>query len=133
MNDLLVSKKSGEDIKITVGNTVIGDNKKVIISGPCSVEDYDSMIHIANSLKDIGVDILRGGAFKPRTSPYDFQGLEYEGLKILKAVGEAVELPVITEIMDTRYLEEAVEYTDIIQIGSRNMYNYILLNEIGKI
>jgi 3-deoxy-7-phosphoheptulonate synthase len=132
LKELLVSKKSGDDVKIDLGSVVIGGGRKVIISGPCSVEEYDVMLDIARQLKVIGVDILRGGAFKPRTSPYDFQGMEYEGLKILKEVGRAVDLPVITEIMDTRDVEEAVGYTDIIQIGSRNMYNYSLLKEVGK-
>lgn len=132
MKELLVSKKSGEDINVSVKGVTIGGNKKVIISGPCSVEDYDTMIKIAVNLKEMGVDVLRGGAFKPRTSPYDFQGLEYEGLKILYSVGKEVGLPVVTEIMDTRDVEGSLDYTDIIQIGSRNMYNYSLLKEVGR-
>jgi 3-deoxy-7-phosphoheptulonate synthase len=132
MKELLVSKKSGESISINVKGVNIGGGRRVIISGPCSVEDYDTMLEIGLKLKDMGIDILRGGAFKPRTSPYDFQGLEYEGLKILYQVGKEVGLPVVTEIMDTRDVEGSIDYTDIIQIGSRNMYNYSLLKEVGR-
>lgn len=132
MKKLLVDKENGNDILITVGNVVIGGKSKVIISGPCSVENYDTMMKLGIQLKEMKVDILRGGAFKPRTSPYDFQGLEYEGLKILREVGSSIGMPVITEIMDTRDVEKAALYTDIIQIGSRNMFNYSLLKEIGK-
>jgi 3-deoxy-7-phosphoheptulonate synthase len=132
MKNLLVEKESGADIKVKVSDIVFGGNEKIIISGPCSVENYEVMLKIAIELKKIGVHMLRGGAFKPRTSPYDFQGLEYEGLKILREVGEKVGLPIVTEIMDPRDIETAIEYTDMIQIGSRNMYNYSLLKELGK-
>ncbi|MFD3157420.1 3-deoxy-7-phosphoheptulonate synthase [Haloimpatiens sp. FM7330] len=133
MKNLLVEKCSGENIKIKVGNVVIGGDKPVVISGPCSVENYDTMIEIAKQLKKIGVDILRGGAFKPRTSPYDFQGLGFEGLEILSKVGKEVDMPVVSEIMDTKDIEKSLEYLDIIQVGSRNMYNYSLLKELGKV
>ncbi|MBB6631250.1 3-deoxy-7-phosphoheptulonate synthase [Clostridium algidicarnis] len=133
MSKLLCDKDSGDAIIVKVGDTEIGSKKKVIISGPCAVEDYDTMISIATQLKLYGVNILRGGAFKPRTSPYDFQGLGKEGLEILKAVREEVNIPVSTEIMDTRDVEEALNYIDVIQIGSRNMYNYSLLKEVGKL
>lgn len=133
MKNLLVDKKSGEDIKVKVGNFSIGDNEKIIISGPCSVENYETMAQIAKELKNAGVHMLRGGAFKPRTSPYDFQGLEFQGLKILKQVGNEFSMPVVSEIMDTKDLDEALKYIDVIQIGSRNMYNYSLLKEVGKL
>jgi len=133
MENLLVDKRNGESIKVKIGNVTIGGDKKVIISGPCSVESYDNMIAIGRELKDLGVDILRGGAFKPRTSPYDFQGLQYEGLKILNTVGKEVNLPIVTEVMDTRDIETCMEYADMLQIGSRNMYNYSLLKEVGKL
>jgi len=133
MERLLVDKKNGDTIKVRVGDVVIGGEKKVIISGPCSVENYDNMIAIGRELKKLGVDILRGGAFKPRTSPYDFQGLQYEGLKILKSVGQEINLPIVTEVMDTRDIEVCLEYADMLQIGSRNMYNYSLLKEIGRL
>lgn len=133
MNKLLVDKSSGETIKINIRDLIIGGDKKIIISGPCSVESYDIMKNIAFKLKDIGVNILRGGAFKPRTSPYDFQGLQYEGLKILKEVSKETNMPVATEIMDVRDIEKALDYIDIVQVGSRNMYNYTLLKELGKL
>jgi len=87
---------------------------------------------IAGSLKKLGVHMLRGGAFKPRTSPYSFQGLKFEGLKILKECGDEFNMPIVSEVMDARDLEEAYDYIDMIQIGSRNMYNYTLLKEVGK-
>ncbi|MCY6354048.1 3-deoxy-7-phosphoheptulonate synthase [Clostridium sp. ZS2-4] len=132
MEKLLVDKEAGESIKIKVKDIVIGGKEKVIISGPCAVESYEILLSIARKLKEAGVHILRGGAYKPRTSPYSFQGLQEEGLKIISEVGKKVDLPVITEIMDTRDVEKALDYTDIIQIGSRNMYNYSLLKEVGK-
>ena len=133
MSKLLCDKDNGDAIIVKVGDAEIGNKEKVIISGPCAVEDYDTMISIARQLKLCGVNILRGGAFKPRTSPYDFQGLGKEGLQILKSVREEVNIPVSTEIMDTRDVEEALNYIDVIQIGSRNMYNYSLLKEVGKL
>ncbi|MBU5482972.1 3-deoxy-7-phosphoheptulonate synthase [Clostridium sp. MSJ-11] len=132
MKDLLVDLKSGDRIKVKVGDVVIGGTEKVFISGPCSIEDYETMRKIGKELKNIGVHILRGGAFKPRTSPYDFQGLKDDGLKIVKAISEEFNMPFVTEIMDTRDVEKAIEYIDMIQIGSRNMYNYSLLKEVGK-
>lgn len=132
MDKLIVNKSQGDRIKVKVKDVIIGGAKKVIISGPCAVEDYETMIHIAKELKKLGVDILRGGAFKPRTSPYSFQGLQNEGLRILKEVGSETGLPIVSEIMDTRDVEKSEEYIDMIQIGSRNMYNYSLLKEVGK-
>ncbi len=87
---------------------------------------------IAENLKKLGVHMLRGGAFKPRTSPYSFQGLKFEGLKILKECGKKFNMPIVSEVMDARDLKEAYDYIDMIQIGSRNMYNYTLLREVGK-
>jgi 3-deoxy-7-phosphoheptulonate synthase len=129
---LLVEKQSGDNIKVTVKDIVFGSREKIIISGPCSVEDYCTMIKIGAELKRLGVHMLRGGAFKPRTSPYDFQGLQEEGLEILKAVGTEVNLPVVTEVMDVRDIESVSRYADMLQVGSRNMYNYSLLKELGK-
>lgn len=133
MKDLLIDKKSGDNLIINVKGVLIGGPDKVFISGPCSVENIDVMIDIAKALKNIGVNILRGGAFKPRTSPYDFQGLQLEGLKILKTAADSVNLPVVTEVMDLRDIDEVLKYADMIQIGSRNMYNYSLLKEVGKL
>ncbi len=132
MKQLLVDNSSGDSIRVKVKNIVFGSNEKIIISGPCSVENYDNMIRIGMELKKLGVQMLRGGAFKPRTSPYDFQGLQEEGLRILKEAGEEVNLPVVTEVMDARDIDEASQYADMLQVGSRNMYNYSLLKELGK-
>lgn len=132
MKNLLIDQNSGDSIKVKVKNVVFGEKEKIIISGPCSIESYDIMIRIGKELKDMGVHMLRGGAFKPRTSPYDFQGLKEEGLEIIRAVGEEVKLPIVTEVMDTRDIDNALNYTDMIQIGSRNMYNYTLLKEVGR-
>lgn len=132
MENLLVDKKNGEDIEVKVGDKTIGGKEKIIISGPCAVENEDILFQIASKLSKIGIKILRGGAFKPRTSPYTFQGLQNEGLKIMRKVADEVKMSVVTEIMDIRDLDEALKYADIIQIGSRNMYNYPLLKEVGK-
>ncbi len=133
MEKLLVHKNSGPDILVKVKNIIIGGKEKIIISGPCSVEDYDNMHAIAKGLKKTGVHILRGGAFKPRTSPYDFQGLKEEGLKILKSVGNEFDMPIVTEVMDSKHIDLVLNYADMLQIGSRNMYNYSLLKEVGKL
>ena len=133
MEKLLVDKTSGKDIKVNVGNVTIGGKKKVIISGPCSVENLEIMMKIGHKLKELGVDILRGGAFKPRTSPYDFQGLQYDGLKILAEVGKEYNLPIVTEVMDAKDIDVALKHCQMIQIGSRNMYNYSLLKEVGRL
>ncbi len=105
----------------------------MFISGPCAVENYDKMIKIGRALKDQGAHMMRAGAFKPRTSPYDFQGLGIEGLKILKEVGNEFGLPVVSEVMDARDIEISLPYVDMIQVGSRNMYNYTFLKELGKL
>lgn len=133
MEKLLVHKNSGLDFLVKVQNVIIGGKDKVIISGPCSVENYDNMHAIAKGLKKTGVHILRGGAFKPRTSPYDFQGLKEEGLKILKSVGNEFNMPIVTEVMDSKDIDLVLSYADMLQIGSRNMYNYSLLKEVGQL
>ena len=130
MEGLLTEKKNGHSILVKVQDVVFGGDYPIIISGPCAIESYDILSEICKKLKKSGVHILRGGAFKPRTSPYDFQGLGKEGLAILKAVGQENKMPVVTEVMDPRELNEAIEYADMIQVGSRNMYNYTLLKEI---
>ncbi len=103
-----------------------------MVAGPCSVESYQQTREVGEALKEAGVPILRGGAFKPRTSPYDFQGLGIEGLQILKRVGDELGLATISEIVDPRHLEEAIQYIDIIQIGARNMHNFELLKAAGE-
>jgi 3-deoxy-7-phosphoheptulonate synthase len=124
--------KNREPITFKVRDLEIGAGKPVIIAGPCSVESREQIIETAKALKEIGVDILRGGVFKPRTSPYAFQGLGLEGLKYLKEASEITGLPIITECMEEKYLDIVNEYADIIQIGSRNMYNYPLLKAVSK-
>lgn len=125
---------NGEKIIVNIRNLKIGlDNRPIIIAGPCSVESKNQIIETALSLKEIGVDVLRGGAFKPRTSPYDFQGLGYKGLEYLKQAGEAAGTPVVTELMTENDLNVVLDCADIIQIGSRNMYNYPLLKAVGEI
>lgn len=107
-------------------------NKPIIIAGPCSVENYELMDKTTEFLKKLGVDYIRGGAFKPRTSPYSFQGLGDEGLKILDEMKQKYGIKIVTEVMDARDIEAVSDIADILQIGSRNMYNYTLLKEIGK-
>lgn len=118
-------------VDIGKGVEVGGDNF-VIIAGPCAVEGRKQMDKIGRLLNDLEIKLLRGGAFKPRTSPYSFQGLGVEGLKILQETKEKYDLIVVSEIMDPRDLEQAYETVDVIQIGSRNMQNFSLLKEVGK-
>ncbi len=117
---------------VKIGDVTVGGNEIVIMSGPCSVESREQIVSIAHDVKKAGAKILRGGAFKPRTSPYAFQGLGEEGLKFLAEAREATGLPVITEIMDTKHLELIEKYADCLQIGARNMQNFSLLKEVGR-
>jgi len=121
-----------EDTIVEVGDVKIGGKKLAIMAGPCAIESEEQLLSTAQKVKEAGACILRGGAFKPRTSPYSFQGLEEEGLKILSEVGKAVGLKVMTEVVDTRDVELVSRYADILQIGTRNMQNYRLLHECGK-
>lgn len=120
-----------DDSVITVGNAKIGGGHFAMIAGPCSVESEEQIIEVAEAVKAAGADILRGGAYKPRTSPYAFQGLKSEGLRLLKLAKKATGLPIITEIMNVRSLD-LFEDVDIIQVGARNMQNFDLLHELGK-
>ncbi|MBN1869346.1 MAG: 3-deoxy-7-phosphoheptulonate synthase [Candidatus Omnitrophica bacterium] len=124
-------KKENSIVKINK-DVHFGGNRVVVIAGPCSVESDKGLRAIARRVKKAGATVLRGGAFKPRTSPYDFQGLGEEGLKYLSEVGKEFDMATITEIMDTRDLDLICKYADIIQIGARNMQNFSLLKEIGK-
>jgi 3-deoxy-7-phosphoheptulonate synthase len=117
---------------ITVDNVKIGEDF-VVIAGPCSVESEEQMIRTAQKVKEAGANMLRGGAFKPRTSPYDFQGLGLRGLKILEKAKKETGLPVVTEVTDPRDVSWVCEYADILQIGTRNMQNFSLLKEVGKV
>ena len=121
------------DSEIKVGNQVIGGEKLAIIAGPCSVETREQITQVAKDVKASGANFLRGGAFKPRTSPYAFQGLGYDGLELLKEARKETGLPIVTELMSTNDLEKFVEDVDVIQIGARNMQNFDLLKELGKI
>lgn len=124
---------SGERRIVRINNINIGEEgRKVLIAGPCSVESREQLLNEAEILKKMGVDILRGGAFKPRTSPYDFQGLEEVGLKYLKEASEKYDIPVITEVLGEESLDLVNSYADILQIGARNMFNYDLLKKVGK-
>ncbi len=130
----LVSREfKPESTIVDVGGGVkIGGNKLVVMAGPCSIENREMLLQTARAVKQSGARVLRGGAFKPRTSPYAFQGLGDEGLKLLREAGKASGMRVITELLDIRDLEKVEEYADIIQIGARNMQNFELLKEVGQ-
>ncbi|MGL5352317.1 MAG: 3-deoxy-7-phosphoheptulonate synthase [Clostridium sp.] len=121
-----------EDTIVDVNGSIIGGKNLAVMAGPCSVESEEQIIEIAKSVKESGATFLRGGAFKPRTSPYSFQGLELEGLELLKKAKAATGLPIVTEIMSTDYIDQFERDVDVIQIGARNMQNFDLLKQIGK-
>ncbi|WP_066640025.1 3-deoxy-7-phosphoheptulonate synthase [Desulfolucanica intricata] len=130
---MLVSREhKKEDSVITIGSYSIGGGQVLLIAGPCAVESEEQVMNLAGALKKIGVHVMRGGAYKPRTSPYAFHGLKEVGLKILAKAGRTYDLPVITEVVDVRDLEIVSEYSDILQVGSRNMQNFTLLSEVGR-
>ncbi|MCK4778275.1 MAG: 3-deoxy-7-phosphoheptulonate synthase [Actinomycetia bacterium] len=121
-----------EDTVININGVKIGGGTFGLIAGPCSVENEEQLIETAKAVKNAGATFLRGGAFKPRSSPYSFQGLGEEGLKILSKAREITGLPIVTEVMDVRDIDLVAEYADILQVGARNMQNFLLLTEIGK-
>ena len=121
-----------QDSVIKVGNHLIGNGGLTAIAGPCCVESREQLFTIAAAVKSAGAKILRGGAFKPRTSPYSFQGMGEEGLKLLREAGDKYDMPVCTELMSTEDFDLVDKYTDIIQIGARNMQNYSLLKKVGQ-
>jgi 3-deoxy-7-phosphoheptulonate synthase len=123
-------QRKNSQIKIT-SNLKIGGKKIILMAGPCSVENRKSLLSIAKKVKQSGATVLRGGAFKPRTSPYDFQGLGEEGLKYLKEAAEKFGLAIASEVIDPRHIELMSKYVDILQVGARNMQNFVLLKEIG--
>lgn len=130
---LNVNRSPGQnDTVIDVGGIIIGGSRPVLIGGPCAVEYMEQLLTTATRLKSLGVHILRGGAFKPRTSPYSFQGLEEAALKMLKEVATTLDMRIITEVMSPSDIGLIEQYADILQIGTRNMYNYPLLKEVGK-
>jgi len=117
---------------LNVGDVEVGNKKIPVIAGPCSVENENQMLETARAVKAAGASMLRGGAFKPRTSPYTFQGLGEDGLKLLKEVGNEFDLPIVTEIMDPGDIDILEKYADVLQIGARNAQNYSLLKLVGK-
>lgn len=121
-----------DDLILDVGGVEVGGDKVVVIAGPCSVESVDQVLKVAKEVKKFGAHMLRGGAFKPRTSPYSFQGLGEEGLKILSIAREETGLPIVTEVMDPRDIPLVSKYADVLQVGARNMQNYTLLKELGR-
>ena len=131
-NIKLAGLKGNKRTIIKIGNVEVGKDF-FVIAGPCSVESEEQTIIIAQKVKEAGAQMLRGGAFKPRTSPYAFQGLGLEGLKILEKAKKITGLPIVTEIVDPRDVSWVCEFADVLQIGTRNMQNYALLKEVGKV
>ena len=117
---------------VRIGTVEIGGPSFSVIAGPCSVESEDQLMKTAQCVKESGACILRGGAFKPRSSPYSFQGLEEEGLKLLQKARELTEMPIVTEVMDSDDIALVESYADILQVGSRNSQNFSLLKKLGK-
>jgi 3-deoxy-7-phosphoheptulonate synthase len=121
-----------EGTVVDVRGVEIGGRTVAVMAGPCAVESRDQLLATARAVQASGAGILRGGAFKPRTSPYDFQGLRDEGLEILKWVSNETGLPIVTEVMEARAIERVSEYADMLQVGSRHMHSYPLLQEVGR-
>lgn len=121
-----------EDTIVKVGGVDVGGDSFVVMAGPCAIESREQLYQTGQAVRKAGAKILRGGAFKPRTSPYSFQGLGEEGLKFLAEVGKELKMPVVTEVMDTRQAELVSRYADAIQVGARNMQNFDLLKELGR-
>lgn len=130
---LVASSSRRRRTVVRVGTVEIGTGRPVVIAGPCSVESLEQTWATAKAVKSAGAAILRGGAYKPRTSPYDFQGLGVEGLRILKQVREEVGLPVVSEVLSTDDIEIVADYVDMLQVGARNMQNFALLRRLGQL
>ncbi|MFD1037852.1 bifunctional 3-deoxy-7-phosphoheptulonate synthase/chorismate mutase [Virgibacillus byunsanensis] len=131
---LLVSRKARpENTIVDVNGETFGDGSQRFIMGPCAVEGYEQVRSVAKAMKEQGLTLIRGGAFKPRTSPYDFQGLGIEGLQILREVADEFGMSVVSEILTPQDVEQALDYVDVIQIGARNMQNFELLKTVGKV
>ncbi len=128
----LTSLEVREKSQIKIGSVSVGGHQLAIIAGPCAIESREMLMETAQFLKEAGANLLRGGAFKPRTSPYAFQGLKQEGLRYLAEARELTGLPTVTEITDPRHVEIVGQYADAFQIGARNMQNFVLLSEVGK-
>jgi 3-deoxy-7-phosphoheptulonate synthase len=121
------------DTIVEINGVAIGGNEIVVMAGPCAVESEEQILATAQAVKAAGATVLRGGAFKPRTSPYQFRGMGESGLKLLAQAGKETQMPIITEVMAPEHVDLVAEYADILQIGARNMQNFILLDEVGKI
>ncbi|HKA37647.1 MAG TPA: 3-deoxy-7-phosphoheptulonate synthase [Thermoanaerobaculia bacterium] len=129
----LVSREAKrENTVVEVGGVLVGGERVVVIGGPCAVESEEQALEVGRAVRQAGATLYRGGAFKPRTSPYSFQGLGEEGLKILKKVREETGLPIVTEVLDTETVELVAEYADCLQVGARNMQNFSLLKRLGR-
>lgn len=128
----LVSREfQREDTVVRVGASLVGGGSVAVIAGPCSVESEDQMVATARAVKAAGATMLRGGAYKPRTSPYAFQGMGEDGLRLLRTAGDEVGLPVVTEVLDVRDAGTVASYADVLQVGARNMQNFMMLDELG--
>lgn len=130
---LLVKVRGKRPLGVDVGGVTIGGGTPVIIAGPCAVEHQDSLDQVAGILKELGVKLIRGGAFKPRTSPYTFQGFGMEGIKMLSAAAKPNDLKVVTELTDLSVLDEFIKHVDMVQVGARNMFNYDMLKRLGDL
>jgi 3-deoxy-7-phosphoheptulonate synthase len=120
------------DTIVKINGVAIGGNEIIVMAGPCAVESEDQLFATAHAVKAAGATVLRGGAFKPRTSPYQFRGLGESGLKLLAQAGKETQMPIITEVMSPDHVDLVAKYADILQIGARNMQNFVLLDEVGK-
>lgn len=129
----LVMERGSGARQVKVGDTAIGGGKPVIIAGPCAIEDEATLDRVAGRLKELGVKFLRGGAFKPRTSPYTFQGLGLEGIELLAKVASRHHLKVVSELTDPAHLDDFLRQVDVIQVGANNMFNYDLLKKLGRV
>lgn len=129
----LVSREAGEQTIVWIKDVPVGGDETIVIAGPCSVESREQTVSTAFAIKQHGAMMLRGGAYKPRTSPYDFQGLGLEALKILREAGDLTDLPVVTEVMSEEDAELVADYADMLQVGARNMQNFALLRKLAKI
>ncbi|MCD6133472.1 MAG: 3-deoxy-7-phosphoheptulonate synthase [Deltaproteobacteria bacterium] len=129
----LTSKEGKENTTIEVDGAKFGDGSFTVIAGPCAVENEEQIIETARGVKKCGGKLLRGGAFKPRTSPYSFQGLGKRGLELLKMAKEETGLPIVTEVLNPKDLDTVLEYADVLQIGARNMQNFVLLKLVGQV
>jgi 3-deoxy-7-phosphoheptulonate synthase len=134
MFDIKLASKQHNNHKsiIKIGDELVGSEELCIIAGPCAVESETQLDEIAKGISDLGIKFMRGGAFKPRTSPYAFQGLKKEGLRLLKESSKKYDLKIVTEVLDTTLIEEVYPYADVFQVGSRNAKNYQFLKELGK-